>query len=160
MGAPTFASKREAISKFSEKNIFHKTITFFILFSGATFEPQPTSYDYDAPLTEAGDLTLKFFEIRTVIELYNPPDRIILPPLVVSEKMHLPPIELKWKCSVFDVLDTFVDSRYPLTFEQLDHPYGYMLYTTQVPFHAADPAVLSIPGLHDRAQVFVDKVWS
>lgn len=40
------------------------------LLSGANipYAPQPTSYDYDAPLTEAGDLTRKYFAIRDVIK--------------------------------------------------------------------------------------------
>lgn len=32
-----------------------------------TYSPQLTSYDYDAPLTEAGDPTEKYFQIRDVI---------------------------------------------------------------------------------------------
>jgi len=31
------------------------------------YNPQLTSYDYDAPLTEAGDPTDKYFAIRDVI---------------------------------------------------------------------------------------------
>jgi len=31
------------------------------------YSPQLTSYDYDAPLTEAGDPTEKYFAIRDVI---------------------------------------------------------------------------------------------
>lgn len=31
------------------------------------YSPQLTSYDYDAPLTEAGDPTPKYFEIRNVV---------------------------------------------------------------------------------------------
>ena len=31
------------------------------------YNPQLTSYDYDAPLTEAGDPTPKYFAIRDVI---------------------------------------------------------------------------------------------
>lgn len=39
--------------------------------SGANspYAPQPTSYDYDAPLTEAGDLTEKYFAIKEVIKM-------------------------------------------------------------------------------------------
>lgn len=33
------------------------------------YAAQPTSYDYDAPLTEAGDLTEKYFAIREVIKM-------------------------------------------------------------------------------------------
>lgn len=36
------------------------------------YDPQPTSYDYDAPLTEAGDLTEKYFAIRDVIKMVRP----------------------------------------------------------------------------------------
>jgi hypothetical protein len=32
-----------------------------------TFEPCPTSYDYDAPLNEAGDPTPKYYAMRNVI---------------------------------------------------------------------------------------------
>ena len=34
-------------------------------------QPVPTSYDYDAPLNEAGDPTEKYFEIRKVIGKYE-----------------------------------------------------------------------------------------
>ena len=41
------------------------------MFPGANtpYAPQPTSYDYNAPLTEAGDLTDKYFAIRDVIKM-------------------------------------------------------------------------------------------
>ncbi|MCJ8748960.1 hypothetical protein PDJAM_G00170570 [Pangasius djambal] len=44
--------------------------TNFAYWNGANspYAPQPTSYDYDAPLTEAGDLTQKYFAIRDVIK--------------------------------------------------------------------------------------------
>lgn len=34
---------------------------------GKMYDPNPTSYDYDAPLTEAGDPTDKYFEIKNII---------------------------------------------------------------------------------------------
>ena len=34
---------------------------------GKDFQPQITSYDYDAPLNEAGDLTPKYHAIRSLI---------------------------------------------------------------------------------------------
>lgn len=44
---------------------------FLLIPSGANspYGSQPTSYDYDAPLTEAGDLTEKYFAIREVIKM-------------------------------------------------------------------------------------------
>jgi len=35
------------------------------------YMPQPTSYDYDAPLSEAGDLTEKYFALRQVIGMVS-----------------------------------------------------------------------------------------
>lgn len=39
-----------------------------VIGANTPYAPQPTSYDYDAPLTEAGDLTEKYFAIRDVIK--------------------------------------------------------------------------------------------
>lgn len=42
------------------------------MFTGAnydvSYQPDITSYDYDAPLSEAGDPTPKYFAIRQVLE--------------------------------------------------------------------------------------------
>jgi len=37
-----------------------------------TFKPVPTSYDYDAPLSEAGDITEKYLKIREIISKVFP----------------------------------------------------------------------------------------
>ncbi|EHH51741.1 hypothetical protein EGM_11177 [Macaca fascicularis] len=44
--------------------------TNFAYWNGANspYAAQPTSYDYDAPLSEAGDLTEKYFALRNVIQ--------------------------------------------------------------------------------------------
>lgn len=51
-------------------------MTFFDLRTGANFDshyiPELTSYDYDAPLDEAGDPTEKYFAIRNVISKVSP----------------------------------------------------------------------------------------
>ncbi|OWK02484.1 GLB1, partial [Cervus elaphus hippelaphus] len=46
--------------------------TNFAYWNGANtpYQPQPTSYDYDAPLSEAGDLTEKYFALRDIIQKY------------------------------------------------------------------------------------------
>ena len=35
---------------------------------GTIFEPVPSSYDYDSLLSESGDLTQKFFDVKNVIK--------------------------------------------------------------------------------------------
>lgn len=56
------------LDKEQKKNL---TLCFRLDTSGANapYGAQPTSYDYDAPLTEAGDLTEKYFAIREVIRM-------------------------------------------------------------------------------------------
>jgi len=43
------------------------------------FSVEPTSYDYDSPISEAGDLTKKYFLFKEVIKKYLP-----IPPIDVS----------------------------------------------------------------------------
>ncbi|RWS18890.1 hypothetical protein B4U80_02100, partial [Leptotrombidium deliense] len=124
---------------------------------GSVYTPNPTSYDYDAPLTEAGDPTDKYFAIRQLVSKYLP-----LPPIPVpkpSPKLKFGPIFLEKIVSVFDLIRHATDSVqsvYPLTFEKLGVPHGFVLYTTTVDVKPSDPAVLKIKTLNDRALVFVD----
>lgn len=58
--------------------------------------------------------------------------------------------------TLFDVLPPVLTiSEHPLTFEELDHNYGFMLYTTNLT--SAKISKLSA-RVYDRAHVFVDKV--
>ncbi|XP_025946071.1 beta-galactosidase isoform X5 [Apteryx rowi] len=114
--------------------------TNFAYWNGANmpYMPQPTSYDYDAPLSEAGDLTEKYFALREVIGMVG---------------------------TVVAVLDKLspagpVKSTYPLTFVQLKQYFGFVLYRTMLPKNCTEPTQLSSPlnGVHDRAYVSVDGV--
>ncbi len=79
---------------------------------------------------------------------------------VPSPKMELQPILMTPIANVFDksMNQTPIPSLYPLTFEQLSQSNGFILYSTNITFHPSDPAVLTVTGLADRAQVFVDGV--
>lgn len=51
-------------------NKLHQHLHLFSNCPGANtpYGAQPTSYDYDAPLSEAGDLTEKYFAVQNVIK--------------------------------------------------------------------------------------------
>ena len=56
------------------------------------FQPVPTSYDYDAPLTESGDTTQKYYVIMEVIAQYAdvPPGPVPPPtPKYSYGKVHM-----------------------------------------------------------------------
>ncbi|XP_076754482.1 beta-galactosidase isoform X1 [Xylocopa sonorina] len=124
-----------------------------------TFSPHITSYDYDAPLTEAGDPTPKYFEIRNVVAKYLPLPNISVP--TVSPKGDYGSILLSPVLKLFDPIGRqlfgtdAVESSNPLTFEEFGLPHWLLLYETNLPSKHADPAILHAV-VRDRALVYVD----
>lgn len=123
---------------------------------GSKYQACPTSYDYDAPLSEAGDPTEKYFAIRDVVKKYLPIPSGTVPP--ASPKYSYGKVQLAPQGNMFQFKSVLqsVTQKWPLTFEQLMMPNGLVMYETVLPFRIADPAVLSISDVHDRGYVFVD----
>ncbi|KFP98171.1 Beta-galactosidase, partial [Haliaeetus albicilla] len=139
--------------------------TNFAYWNGANmpYMPQPTSYDYDAPLSEAGDLTEKYFALREVIGMYKQLPEGLIPP--TTPKFAYGKVRLQKVGTVVEALDRLspagpVKSTYPLTFVQLKQYFGFVLYRTTLPKNCTEPTQLSSPlnGVHDRAYVSVDGV--
>ncbi|MFF9838491.1 glycoside hydrolase family 35 protein [Streptomyces sp. NPDC013740] len=120
-----------------------------------TYRPTVTSYDYDSPLDEAGDPTPKYTAFREVIAAYAPvPDEPVPAP---GRKLAVPAVRLAESAGLLDhaaALAPGVGSLRPLTMEQLEQDFGFVLYETVLP--VAGPALLEIEQVRDRAQVFVD----
>ena len=119
---------------------------------GKNYEPDVTSYDYDAALSEDGYPTPKYFLFRDVIARdtgTNPPP-VPTPPAVTA----LPAVTLDRSTSFWDPLPLPRRSRNPLTMEQLDQAYGYVLYRTTVSGPVSGD--LAIGAVHDYAQVYLD----
>lgn len=121
---------------------------------GGHFQPQPTSYDYDAPIDEMGRPTPKFFALRNVLSKHPAPGETLPDVPAIAPPIGIPQIELTESASLFDNLGTPVKSDQPLCFEDLDQGYGYVLYRT----HISGPvdATLKIKELRDYATVYVD----
>lgn len=121
---------------------------------GGNFQPQPTSYDYDSPIDEMGRPTPKFFALRDVLAKHLAPGETLPDVPAVAPPIEIPKIELTQSASLFDNLGAPVKSEKPLSFEDLDQGYGYVLYRT----HISRPvdATLKIKELRDYATVYVD----
>jgi len=137
--------------------------TSFGLTSGSNSDPfscTPTSYDYDAPISESGDVGEKFWTIRRRISKYRPVPSV--PPHFVNttEKGQYGPVIMRFVGSFFDlkpaILKKYGHHKHPLSFEKVNQNTGFMLYETTIPGLFRDPAILKIPGLADRAQIFLD----
>ncbi|NXQ39363.1 BGAL galactosidase, partial [Catharus fuscescens] len=142
--------------------------TNFAYWSGADYKdkykPVTTSYDYDAPLSEAGDPTEKLFAIRTVISKFQPLPVGPMPP--ATPKYAYGWVALQKYADLLDVLDVLcpsgpIQSQFPLTFEALKQAYGFMVYHTQLPWDVPDPATLGAPphSICDRGYVMLQKEY-
>lgn len=134
--------------------------TNFGFTSGANYDkkrdiqPDLTSYDYDAPISEAGWVTPKYDSIRTVIKKYvkyEVPDAPAPIPVI-----EIPSIKLDKVADVLGYAERMkpVTHSDPMTFEELKQGYGYVLYTRR--FNQPISGTLEITGLRDYAVVYVD----
>ncbi|MGW6602088.1 glycoside hydrolase family 35 protein [Streptomyces sp. NPDC055036] len=120
-----------------------------------TYRPTVTSYDYDAPLDEAGDPTSKYAAFRDVIAKYAPvPDGPVPPPGPKLAPRTVPLTESAGLLAHASLLGNAVDARRPLTMEELEQDFGFVLYEIDLPLKG--PALLEVEQVRDRAQVFVD----
>ena len=134
--------------------------TNFGFTSGANYDeehdiqPDLTSYDYDAPISEAGWVTPKYDSIRNVIKKYVSYP-IIEPPKAIPV-IEIPSILLTKIADVLSYSGTqpTIQNSVPLTFEQLNQPYGYVLYERN--FNQPISGIMEIKGLRDYAIVYVN----
>ncbi len=120
----------------------------------SSFEPDVTSYDYDAPINEQGRATPKFHALREAITSRLPAGEPVPPipePIPVAA---LPPITLERWTTLWDALPKPRSSAQPVTFEQLGQNQGLMLYRTHLVGHKGGQLILR--DLHDYALVFLD----
>lgn len=117
-------------------------------------EPSMTSYDYDAPLSEAGWPTSKYYALREVIQRHVSYAIPAVPGLVPV--IAIPAIRLTAQEDLMGLIGhiTPVRASQPLAFEDLDQADGYVLYRHR--FAEAANGTLEIDGLRDYAAVFMD----
>ena len=121
---------------------------------GKGFEPDVTSYDYDAPIDEQGRATPKFMALRELIGKYLPAG-VSLPPIPSPvPTMAIPEFEMAPLTSIWEQLPAPITSVNPRTFEYYGQNQGLVLYRTTLVGRKSGKLVIT--DLHDYAQVFVD----
>ncbi|AZA81866.1 beta-galactosidase [Chryseobacterium lactis] len=137
--------------------------TNFGFTSGANYDkdhdiqPDITSYDYDAPISEAGWATPKYNALRNVFLKINQNQ---LPEVPKPTKViTIPDIKFSKMNSLFDWLEQKkpIMNVQPLTFEDLNIGNGYVLYRRK--FDKAQKGTLEIKGLRDYANIYVNGNW-
>jgi beta-galactosidase len=135
--------------------------------NGTNYEPDTTSYDYDAPLNESGQPTPKYSAFRDAIARVTGKTLPDLPPSTPAGTYPIDPHAESaslWSNLPEPVESDRIHAMVPndrsssswwLTMEDLDQSYGYILYRTQLAVGSSGE--LAIDGLHDYAQIYIDR---
>ena len=134
--------------------------TNFGFWAGANYnnetniQPDITSYDYDAPISEAGWATEKYMGIRELMKKYVKYDVPEVPERIPVVK--LPELYFDKTVDVLPLLEQQkpVTADEPLHFEDLGQGFGYVLYRRH--FNQPISGVMRVPGIADFATVYVD----
>ena len=120
------------------------------------FCPDVTSYDYDAMLTECGDITPKYMAVREVIKKHIGED---LPEIPANrEKKAYGKFKLTESEGFFSALSelaTPVHADVPRCMEKYGNGYGFIAYRTVLNRDYED-VVLSFERIGDRAQIYIN----
>ncbi len=128
------------------------------------FAPDVTSYDYDAPINEAGQTTDKYWKLREAMQKYsgdwNPMDNKWEGTKKLSNvpkeypTIAIPKFELKEFAPIICGTDSIAKMGGLMTFEEMNFGWGSMIYTTTLP-EIPVQSILKLDA-HDYAQVFVN----
>ena len=109
--------------------------TTFGLWSGADrpFKPDTSSYDYDAPISEAGWATEKFRMVREAIAAHLPPGEKLPDPSPQNPVISIPRFTLSESAPLYKNLPALVTDRSTRTMEDYNQAHGCILYRAELP---------------------------
>jgi beta-galactosidase len=136
--------------------------TNFGLTNGAndkgTYHPITTSYDYDAPLDEAGHPTAKYWAFREVIARHAAVSADV--PAAAAAPAPSFTVPLRQTLPLWDAVDLLglaAAHDAVVTADEVGQYQGLTLYATDLAATDEAAAVLTVGEVRDRAQVFLDR---
>ncbi|WZZ05911.1 hypothetical protein YC2023_091832 [Brassica napus] len=122
------------------------------------YKPDLTSYDYDAPIKESGDIdNPKFKALQRVIKKYSAPPHSNVPSS--NKRKAYGSIKMQRTISLFDLMSMtdpvdVITSTNPISMESAGQMFGFLVYESSY-ISKKSGNILRIPKVHDRGQVFV-----
>ncbi len=137
--------------------------TNFGFWAGANYDkdhdiqPDLTSYDYDAPISEAGWATPKYNALRNLFQKTTGQSLPDVPQAI--KVIDFSGAKFTKQLPIFDYIKTLkpIKANRPLRFEELNQGFGYVLY--RVKLDKGYKGVLDMKGLRDYANLYVDGKW-
>lgn len=131
--------------------------TSFGFMSGANsdhggYQPDVTSYDYQATLDESGRPTPKYWAFRDIIAKATGITPLPVPPSPAP--IAIAPIQLTASRSLWQSLPVPIESSQLLSMEDVGQNYGYILYRTTL--RSSGDGDVTLDQLHSYAQVYLD----
>lgn len=117
------------------------------------FQPDVTSYDYDAPINEYGHATPKYHELRNMMQKYSD-KKLPSVPKPIAPIITVPEFKLTEFAPLANGADKTVDSKDTKTFEDLDMGWGTVVYTVELPETKVGGTLVA--DVHDFAQYFIN----
>lgn len=153
----------EGLQEMLDKNI---SFSLYMTHGGTTFghwgganspaySAMCSSYDYDAPISEAGWTTDKYYLLRDLLAKYLPEGEQLPEVPKAFPIIEIPEIRFSKVAPLFDNLPKSVFSEDIKPMEKFDQGWGSILYRTTLP-ELKVPTKIQITEVHDWAQVFVD----
>lgn len=129
-------------------------------FSPTQYQPDITSYDYDAPINEQGEATPKYHMLRSLIAAHV--DYAIPQPPSPIPSIEIPSINMYYATTIWKRLPGPILTPQPVPMETLRQYQGMMLYRTKLIGHKKGKLKIWEP--HDYAVVllngkFIDTVY-
>ncbi len=121
----------------------------------APFRPDTSSYDYSAPISEAGWVTEKFTKTRELFAKYLLPGETFPEPPAANPVMTFKPVLAQASASLFDNLPTPRREETPRNMEAYDQGFGCILYRTKIP--AGSNTQLRATGARDFGYVYLNQ---
>lgn len=121
------------------------------------FQPDVTSYDYDAPINEYGHTTPKYFELREMMAKHNDGKKLPAVPKAPMPLVSVPTFKFtEYKPLIYGYTKKTVEQA-PKTFEEYDMGWGTMAYVVSLP--ANDKPSTLTGEFHDFALVYLDNKY-
>ena len=113
-----------------------------------------SSYDYDAPISEAGWTTEKFFLLRDLLKNYLPAGETLPEVPAALPVIEIPEIHFNKVAPLFSNLPEAKQTVDIQPMEQFNQGWGTILYRTTLPEAIPAGTVLKITKVHDWAQIY------
>ncbi|MFV0586704.1 beta-galactosidase [Bacteroides reticulotermitis] len=115
-----------------------------------------SSYDYDAPISEAGWTTDKYFLLRDLLKNYLSEGETLSEVPAAFSLIEVPEIQFTQVAPLFDNLPAPKQTVDIKPMEQFNQGWGSILYRTNLPEAVKAGTVLKITEVHDWAQIYAD----